>query len=241
MNARHLILNFVNQFSRPFDLGTVCALTNCKPKQVKAVLAELLAEGVIKLVDPQQNIFVRCNRFNFKVRYYRQRTWSFDLQDAIRLLDVIEQADYGSVREIGAAIGRSRQWVFVYLEALASIGCVAISGKHYVVVSRDRVRDVGQHIVPGILRSLRAQCEAEERARLERERENKRLIAQARREERERKAQLKLARQNQIRQRELAEQAKREAFLTEWNAYLNSGLIAYMSFEQFLTEKRNKH
>jgi len=155
MTTKDLAVNFVSQFNKPFDLGTISSLIGRSPRSVKPVLAELLTAKQIKLVDPEQGIYVRDNRYNASVCYHQKGNWQFDPQAATALLDQIESGSYNSVRAIAQTIERSRQWVFVYMEALASIGCVILSDKKYIVVSKEQVKDIGKKITPGILGSMR--------------------------------------------------------------------------------------
>lgn len=239
MKTRELVNNFVKQFNKPFDAQTVADMTECPLRGVKAVLAELLAAGQIKLIDAKQKIYVRDHRFATKIRYNTKGGWSFDTGDALKLLELIEQGEFCSIRKIANAAGRSRQWVYVYLEALASIDCIALTKKRYVVISRARVKEIGRHIIPGILGRMRTQCGEEAKAQAAQEKEQKRLARQIRQAEKERLAQQKLASQEEDRRKQEAEQAQREAFLNEWQAYLNSGLAAALSFEQFLRNRMN--
>jgi hypothetical protein len=45
--------------------------------------------------------------------------------------------------------------IFVYLEALASIGMVGIDSEGYYVISMDGLLNLGMYIQPGILLELR--------------------------------------------------------------------------------------
>lgn len=174
MTTKDLAQNFVSQFNKPFDLGTISSLIGRSPRSVKPVLAELLTAKQIRLVDPEQGIYVRDNRYSAKVGYNQKGNWRYDPYEASALLDIIESGEFSSIRKIAQAIGRSRQWVFVYLEALASIGCVTLADKKYIVVSRDHVKDIGKKIIPGILGSMRPKLTEEERQHREAEKEARR-------------------------------------------------------------------
>ena len=47
-------------------------------------------------------------------------------------MNAIEKGKYSGIRAIAQAIGKSRQWVYIYLEALASIGVVDYRSSRYV-------------------------------------------------------------------------------------------------------------
>lgn len=211
MTTKDLALNFVSQFNKPFDLGTISSLIDRSPRSVKPVLAELLTAKQIRLVDPEQGIYVRDNRYNASVCYHQKGNWQFDPQAAIALLDQIESGSYNSVRAIAQTIGRSRQWVFVYMEALASIGCIAYENKAYKVTDRTSVKDIGKRIIPGILGSLKPGLSVEEKQRREAEKETKRQIRAKRQADREK-----------IRKLEEEENARNQALIQAWQKYWKS-------------------
>jgi hypothetical protein len=156
MSKRELILNFVNQYNRPFGVDTVISLTDIDIDTVESVLEELLASDKIKQIEDDPPIYVRTNRYNSKVGYQHYRGWSFDLKATHQLLDVLEQGKYKSIRDIAQVIKRSRQWVYIYLEALASIEVIDLRCFTYVVISRKNVPKIGRKVQKGILSQLRA-------------------------------------------------------------------------------------
>jgi hypothetical protein len=218
MTTSDLVNNFVSQFNKPFDLSMISNMIDRDPDEVKAELAELLTTEQIRLVDPEQGIYVRNNRFSARVGYNQKGNWTFDPMEASSLLDVIESGEYRSIRAIAKVIGRSHQWVFVYLEALASIGCIGMDGKRYVVKSCERVREIGKYIDAGILGRLRPKKSEEEKLRIA--------------EEKERKRQLRLARDA------AKEQALKEKLIAQaWFEYRESKWFWRIKFETFLKRK----
>lgn len=216
MTTKDLAINFVSQFNKPFDLGTISSLIGRSPRSVKPVLAELLTAKQIRLVDPEQGIYVRDNRYSAKVGYNQKGNWRYDPYEASALLDIIESGEFSSIRKIAQAIGRSRQWVFVYLEALASIGCVTLADKKYIVVSRDQVKDIGKKIIPGILGSMRPKLTEEERQHREAEKE-------ARRQEwYNKELQRREIRKQKYLEREAKYKARQEASEQRWRELVDS-------------------
>ncbi|MCB5252733.1 MAG: hypothetical protein LHW51_07125, partial [Candidatus Cloacimonetes bacterium] len=57
---------------------------------------------------------------------------------------------------IAQVIGKSRQWVYIYLEALASIEVIDLRQLIYVVISRQNVPKIGRKVQKGILGQLRS-------------------------------------------------------------------------------------
>jgi Mn-dependent DtxR family transcriptional regulator len=84
--------------------------------------------------------------------------WHFDPKAALALLNLIEKRSFTSIRSIAEAFGRSRQWVFVYLEALASAGVIGVNQYGYCVLTKKDVRKVGIKIKRGILKELISHC-----------------------------------------------------------------------------------
>ncbi len=97
----------------------------------------------------------RANRYQARIGYQHYKGWTFSIADAHRLLDLLEQGRYKSIRDISQSIGKSRQWVYIYLEALASIEVVDLRGFIYVVISRQNVPKIGRKVQKGILGQLR--------------------------------------------------------------------------------------
>lgn len=156
MTKQELILNFVNQYNRPFGVDTVISLTGVDIDTVEDCLPELVACGKLKLIEDDPAIYIRNHRYDSRVGYQHYRGWTFDLKATHQLLDVLEQGKFKSIREIALVVGKSRQWVYIYLEALASIEVVDLRQHVYVVISRKNVPKIGRKVTKGILSQLRA-------------------------------------------------------------------------------------
>jgi len=156
MTNKELILNFVNQYDRPFNAELISKLTSVSREAIENLLPELLQSQAIKQIEDDPPIYVRANRFQARIGYQHYKGWTFSLADAHRLLDLLEQGSYKSIREIAQVIGKSRQWVYIYLEALASIEVVDLRQHVYVVISRQYVPKIGRKVQKGILGQLRS-------------------------------------------------------------------------------------
>ena len=156
MTDKELVLNFVNQYDRPFNAELISKLTSVSREATEELLLELLQSQAIKQIEDSPPIYVRANRFQARIGYQHYKGWTFSIADAHGLLDILEQGRYKSIREIAQAIGKSRQWVYIYLEALASIEVVDLMGFIYVVVSRQNVPKIGRKVQKGILGQLRS-------------------------------------------------------------------------------------
>lgn len=156
MTDNELILNFISQYDKPFNAEAITRMTNISLDVIKAQLPELLQSQVIKQIEENPPIYVRANRYQARIGYQHYKGWTFSTADAYRLLDSLEQGRYKSIREIAQAIGKSRQWVYIYLEALASIEVVDLKQHIYVVISRQNVPKIGRKVQKGILGQLRS-------------------------------------------------------------------------------------
>ena len=155
MTDKELILNFVNQYDRPFNAELTSKQTCVSIDVIESLIPELLQSQTIKQIEDDPPIYVRVNRFQARIGYQHNKGWTFSIADAHRLLDILEQGSYKSIREIAQVIGKSRQWVYIYLEALASIEVVDLRQHIYIVISRQNVPNIGRKVQKGILGQLR--------------------------------------------------------------------------------------
>ena len=155
MTDKELILNFINQYDRLFNAELIAKLTSVSIEATEMLLPELLQSQAIKQIEDSPPIYVRANRYQARIGYQHYKGWTFSLADAHRLLGILEQGRYRSIREIAQDIGKTRQWVYIYLEALASIEVVDLRQHIYVVISRQNVPKIGRKVQKGILGQLR--------------------------------------------------------------------------------------
>jgi Mn-dependent DtxR family transcriptional regulator len=158
MTARELVLNFVNQYNKPFDAELIANMTGLDIEEVEPVMVEMIRDKTIKLISDREPIYARSNRFNTNLDKQLRAHWNFDPKAALALLNQIEQGQYTSIRSIAEDFGRSRQWVFVYLEALASAGVIGVNQYGYCVLTKKDVGKVGIRIKRGILKELISHC-----------------------------------------------------------------------------------
>ena len=156
MTDKDLILNFISQYDRPFNAELISKLTSVSIEAIERLLPELLQSQAIKQIEDSPPIYVRANRYQARIGYQHYKGWTFSIADAHKLLDMLEQGRYKSIREIAQDIGKSRQWVYIYLEALASIEVVDLRQYIYVAISRKNVPKIGRKVQKGILGQLRS-------------------------------------------------------------------------------------
>ena len=160
---REIIENFIYQYTRPFTIEVVAEMTGLEIGKVKPFIKKLIKDKTLKYIDASEGIMVRNNRFNPVVCYQQKGSWRFDPAAASALLDLIDNGQFTSIRSVALACGRSRQWAFVYMEALASMGLLGMRDYVYVVLSRENICDIGKVIKPGILGDLRPPLSPEEK------------------------------------------------------------------------------
>ena len=158
MTAKDLVLNFVNQYNKPFDAELIANMTGLDIDDVEPVMVEMIKDKTIKLISDREPIYARSNRFNTNVDKQMRPNWHFDPKAALALLNLIEKRSFTSIRSIAEAFGRSRQWVFVYLEALASAGVIGVNQYGYCVLTKKDVGKVGIKIKHGILKEMISHC-----------------------------------------------------------------------------------
>ncbi|MCB5252121.1 MAG: hypothetical protein RBR69_01605 [Candidatus Cloacimonadaceae bacterium] len=228
MSPSELIRNFVNLYNHPFTAELAAEMTAQEISLVLPILEQLHSDQTIKLISPEDGIYVRNNRYNPVVGYNKKGDWRFDQVAASALLDLIDQGQFKSIRAIANAFGRSRQWVFVYMEAMASIGIISMSGNTYKLRSRANLQDLGMSVESGILSRMRnTQSELQKRI-VEERKEKRRQIRNQKKAEQE-------TREMEFQQ----EKAKKEAFIQAWNDYLKSGWISDHDFQAYLRSRNN--
>ncbi|HPN41069.1 MAG TPA: hypothetical protein PKX36_06050, partial [Candidatus Cloacimonadota bacterium] len=100
-------------------------------------------------------LYVCSNRYQSHVGFNQKGKWNYNTQVAEEILILLNTRQFRSIREIASDYGKSRQLVFVYLEALASIGMVGINRSGYNVMTREGILKLGTFIQPGILGKMR--------------------------------------------------------------------------------------
>jgi len=155
MTNMDVIRNFVHQYRKPFNTETIAELTGIETKTVKQSIRTLLNNHEIKCISTQDKLYVCCNRYQSQVGFNQKGKWNYSTQVAEEILNMLDSRQFCSIREIALDYGKSRQLVFVYLEALASIDMVGIDCSGYKVLSKEGILKLGTYIQPAILGKLR--------------------------------------------------------------------------------------
>jgi len=154
MTDTEILSNFVSQYNRPFSAESASSLTGLTEDTIASLLVALVASKQIKHIsDSEGGIYVRANRY--VTNHDSTSEWTLNVTAAYELMEVIENGRYTGIRAIAQAFGKSRQWVYVYLEALASIEAIDLRKHTYVVINKDKAPKIGTKVRKGILRELR--------------------------------------------------------------------------------------
>ena len=156
MTAQELVINCVIQYRKPFSAEKVAGLTDLEVSEVEAVFSILQAQYLIKRISIQEPIYVYTQRIEVSRHNSKRTDWIYNLREARRLLAVLSTKHFISIRTIASDIGKSRQWVFRYLEALASIDAIAYDRQGYYAVPEAELSKLGMLIIPGKLSQLHA-------------------------------------------------------------------------------------
>jgi hypothetical protein len=150
MNEREIFANFVSQFRKPFDAEAVALSTGIPATLVNQLIREFLTHERIKcLCEGVNPIYVRFNRYD--VRLSAPHGLCTYPEKAEHLLSFIEAGQYQSVRQLARDYGKSRQWIYLYLEAMMSVGVVRVQNGFYVAGDKSKLRLVGSQIDKGII------------------------------------------------------------------------------------------
>lgn len=149
------ISNLISSYNQPFTPKMLAGMLEGDIKEVEYLLGDLAKADKVRCISPSNSLYVRANRYTQGMAPDPRCKWKYDIKTAMQLLDMIESKSYRSIRELAKDFGRSRQFVFVYLEALASISVIGMNPQGYYIKTRLGIEQLGRYIQPGILGTLR--------------------------------------------------------------------------------------
>lgn len=155
MTAIDIIRNFAYQYRKPFQVETIAELTGIEIKVIRRAIRTLHANNEIKYISSKDRLYVSSKRYQSQVGFNQKGNWKHSTQVAEEILNLLNTKSYRSIREIANDYGKSRQLIFVYLEALASIGMIGINSNGYIIITREDILKLGTFIQPGILGKMR--------------------------------------------------------------------------------------
>lgn len=157
MNEQGILIDrFVDRFPSYFNLDLICECTGVERDVVQERLNQLIIGNVIRKVSKYEDIYVtNRGRYATKVSTIHCGNWSFDLKVCHDICLLLELSQIKSVRQFAAKMQRSRQWAYLYLEALISVDAVSIDKSGYYTKSLNNIFKVGSVIKKGIIREKR--------------------------------------------------------------------------------------
>jgi len=159
MTDRDLVLRFVTNFKSFYSLELVVECTGLQPEVVKGYFKSLVMCDVIKRISQHEQIYVTQRSLNTtRICTVHSRRWVYNLKDCEDIAVLLKCARVKSIRKIAVMLNRSRQWVYMYLEALISVEVIGINQAGYYTMSFANIYKVGSVIKPGIINQLRVAC-----------------------------------------------------------------------------------
>lgn len=149
-----LVENFVAMYRKPFSVGIICEMVGLDAAEVAVELERLKGERKVKEVEPGlwQALWVHNVNHSNSFNGYK---WTYKGAHARKILDLLDAKEYTSARKLAVAMGVSRQFTYLYMEALASIGAVDWDGEKYVSTGRGDLLRLGLEVEKGILGRLK--------------------------------------------------------------------------------------
>lgn len=155
MSPQELINRFITQYKRPFSRDTICEMTGVAKATATRQIRKLEQEGKIRCISPKEALYVYLHRYDFRVVSTHKTNWTFGLHECKKLIEIISTNQIRSIRQLAELCGKSRQWGYLYLEAMASVDVIAMDQDGYCLLRPENLRLVGSKISKGILGELR--------------------------------------------------------------------------------------
>lgn len=158
MTSKDIVIRFVNSSYSIFGIEDIMACTGFSRRVIKRILNELVAEKCVRQISKRDPIYVKDDDYLTRVSTIHSINWIYSIEDCKTLMWALDGKYIKSIRALAAKIGKSRQWVFKYLEALISVEAIGIRKAGYYVTCYENMYKVGSVIKKGIIRELRAEC-----------------------------------------------------------------------------------
>lgn len=153
VEVRKLVENFIDQYRKPFNLEVVCEMIGKTGKQVGPLLKMMESKGRIKKIE--DGIYLLRGKDISHTSMYGNRMWRYNAETGDNILKILKSNKIGNIRKLAQIMGVSRQYAYLYLEALASIGAVVWDGEKYGVTGTGDLTRLGCRIDKGILGRMR--------------------------------------------------------------------------------------
>lgn len=167
MNEQGILIDrFVDRFVSYFNIDLICECTGVDRDVVQERLNQLIIGNVIRKISKYEDIYVtNRGRYATKVSTIHCGNWSFDLKACQDICFLLKISQIKSIRQLAAKMQRSRQWAYLYLEALISVDAVGIRKSGYYTKDIGMIFKVGSVIKKGIISEKRAECGIQPKSR----------------------------------------------------------------------------
>lgn len=160
MREQNIMINrFIESFPTYFNVDLICECTGAEPEVVQDRLKQLIIGDVIRKISKYEDIYVtNRDRYATKVATIHTGSWVFDIKACQDICCLLDCSKVQSVRQLATLVNRSRQWAYLYLEALISVDAVGINKSGYYTKRISNIFKVGSVIKKGIISEKRAEC-----------------------------------------------------------------------------------
>ncbi len=158
MTSKDLVIRFVTSSGSLFGIEEIMECTGLSRRVIKRVLNELVAEKCVKQISKRDPVYVKDYASKIRISSIHSTDWAYSIEDCEKVMWALDGRYIKSIRALASNIGRSRQWVFKYLEALISVDAIGIRKAGYYVTCYENIYKVGTIIKKGIISEKRAEC-----------------------------------------------------------------------------------
>lgn len=159
MESKRLCDNFMASWRKPFSALVLAEMTGVSELMAEKYLLEAEELGEAKAVGDGVYL-VRRNDIVLTTS-----DWKYSRSCADALIMVLRAGSGRSIRAIAKEMGFSRQYVYRYLEALASLGAVRWDGTQYVATGLGNLAMLGAGVEKGILSRMKREEKDASRAK----------------------------------------------------------------------------
>jgi len=158
MTSKDLVIRFVASSRNFFVIEQIMEGTGLSRRVIKRILNELVAENCVRQISKRDPVYSRDYEHTARISTIHCTDWAYSIEDCEKLMWALDGRYIRSIRSLAAKIGRSRQWVFKYLEALISVDAIGIRKAGYYVTCYENMHKVGTVITKGIIKQKRLEC-----------------------------------------------------------------------------------
>jgi hypothetical protein len=168
-----MIDRFIDSYPTYFNIDLICECTGVEPEAVQERLKQLVVGNTIKKISKYEDIYIaNRGRYATKVGTIHSGSWIFEIKTCNDICCLLQDNKVKSIRQLASLTKRSRQWAYLYLEALISVDAVGIRKSGYYTKDVANIFKVGSIIRKGIISELRAQCGIQPKKRSKRTAKN---------------------------------------------------------------------